>query len=40
MGECIMPTQGIFTRVLRGGTVRPGDSLDILPAQPVAEAHS
>lgn len=40
MGECIMPTQGIFTRVLRGGTVRPGDSLDILPAQPVVEAHS
>jgi molybdopterin adenylyltransferase len=25
-GECIMPTQGIFTRVLKGGTIRAEDS--------------
>ena len=25
MGECIMPKQGVFTRVLRGGDIRPGD---------------
>ena len=31
MGECIMPTQGVFTRVLRGGRVRPGDALSALP---------
>lgn len=29
MGECIMPTQGVFARVLRGGSVSPGDSLEI-----------
>ncbi len=26
-GECIMPKQGIFARVTRGGTVRPGDEI-------------
>ena len=31
MGECIMPTQGVFARVLRGGRVRPGDALSALP---------
>jgi MOSC domain-containing protein YiiM len=25
MGECIMPTQGVFARVLRGGVIKPGD---------------
>ena len=25
MGECIMPKQGVFTRVLHGGDIRPGD---------------
>jgi len=29
-GECIMPTDGIFCRVLRGGVVRPGDEIDVL----------
>lgn len=24
-GECIMPTEGIFCRVLTGGTIAPGD---------------
>ena len=31
MGECIMPTQGVFARVLRGGRLRPGDTLTVLP---------
>jgi cyclic pyranopterin phosphate synthase len=26
VGECIMPTQGIFTKVLKGGTIHAGDS--------------
>lgn len=26
-GDCVMPREGIFARVLRGGTVRPGDAL-------------
>ncbi len=25
MGECIMPTEGVFARVRRGGVIRPGD---------------
>jgi len=26
-GDCVMPKEGIFARVLRGGTVRPGDAV-------------
>jgi len=29
-GECIMPTQGIFCRVLRGGRIRPGDGIELV----------
>lgn len=28
VGECIMPEQGVFARVLSGGTVQSGDSID------------
>ena len=31
MGECIMPTQGVFARVLKGGEVREGDLMTMLP---------
>ncbi len=27
MGDCIMPREGVFTRVLRGGTISVGDKL-------------
>ena len=27
MGDCIMPREGVFTRVLHGGIVRPGDTV-------------
>ena len=27
MGECIMPTQGVFATVLHGGTVKAGDEM-------------
>lgn len=27
MGECIMPTNGIFARVLKGGTLKTGDDI-------------
>jgi MOSC domain-containing protein YiiM len=27
VGKCIMPKEGVFARVLRGGVVRPGDEL-------------
>ena len=29
MGECIMPTQGVFARVLRGGSVKVGDVMEL-----------
>jgi len=27
VGQCIMPTEGVFARVLRGGSIRPGDEV-------------
>jgi len=30
VGECIMPTEGIFARVIKGGTVKAGDNLQVL----------
>ncbi|MGD8775036.1 MAG: MOSC domain-containing protein [Syntrophobacterales bacterium] len=33
VGDCVMPREGIFARVLRGGTIKPGDEISIiLPA--------
>ena len=29
MGDCIMPREGVFTKVLHGGIIRPGDELVI-----------
>lgn len=29
MGDCIMPREGVFCRVIEGGTLRPGDAMDI-----------
>jgi MOSC domain-containing protein YiiM len=28
-GDCIMPKEGIFARVLKGGKIRPGDMIAI-----------
>ena len=28
VGKCVMPTEGIFAVVLKGGTVKPGDTLE------------
>lgn len=30
MGDCIMPREGVFARVLHGGTIAVGDELEIL----------
>jgi len=31
VGDCIMPRQGLFARVVAGGAVRPGDAVERLP---------
>lgn len=30
VGMCIMPTEGIFVKVLKGGEIKPGDPIKIL----------
>ena len=34
MGDCIMPREGVFARVLRGGVIRTGDELVLLEKAP------
>jgi MOSC domain-containing protein YiiM len=29
-GDCVMPKEGIFAKVLRGGVVKPGDAVEVL----------
>ena len=29
-GDCVMPKEGIFARVVRGGVVRPHDAIEVL----------
>ena len=29
-GDCVMPTEGIFARVVKGGVLKPGDEICIL----------
>ena len=33
MGDCIMPREGVFARVLRGGTISAGDELIVKEVQ-------
>lgn len=33
VGDCIMPREGVFARVLHGGMIRPGDTMQIVPRQ-------
>lgn len=28
-GDCVMPKEGIFVKVLKGGTIRPGDVIEV-----------
>ena len=30
MGECIMPHEGVFTKVIKGGTITPGTTINVL----------
>lgn len=34
VGKCVMPTEGIFAVVVKEGTVRAGDEIEILEAKP------
>ena len=34
MGDCIMPREGVFARVITGGPVRVGDEVEMIPADP------
>ena len=31
VGDCIMPREGVFARVLEGGTIRTGDTMELVP---------
>lgn len=30
VGDCVMPREGIFARVLKGGVVKPGDVIEVI----------
>lgn len=30
MGDCIMPREGVFARVIHGGTIKAGDEMEII----------
>lgn len=32
VGDCIMPREGVFTRVLHAGTIAVGDKMEIVPS--------
>lgn len=29
VGKCIMPVEGIFAKVIKGGTIKPGDPIEV-----------
>ncbi|MFC1816230.1 MOSC domain-containing protein [Thermodesulfobacteriota bacterium] len=33
-GDCIMPREGVFARVIEGGVIRCGDKVEILSSEP------
>ena len=34
MGDCIMPREGVFTKVIKGGMIKKGDTVEMLPLDP------
>lgn len=34
VGDCIMPREGVFTAVIEGGTVKAGDEIELIEADP------
>jgi molybdopterin adenylyltransferase len=39
VGDCVMPREGVFARVIRGGTVRSGDSVELVMASVTAQSE-
>ncbi len=33
MGDCIMPREGVFCKVITGGRIAPGDAIDIITSR-------
>jgi MOSC domain-containing protein YiiM len=33
VGDCVMPREGVFARVVQGGVVSPGDAIELLNVQ-------
>ncbi len=33
VGNCVMPTEGIFAKVLQGGIIKPGESIKLIQKQ-------
>lgn len=29
-GDCVMPREGVFAEVIKGGTIRPGDGIEVI----------
>jgi MOSC domain-containing protein YiiM len=40
VGDCVMPREGIFVRVLQGGTLQAGDAIEVLADAPAAQADA
>ncbi len=41
VGDCVMPREGIFARVISGGEIQPGDAIAVLgPGEPEASEPS
>jgi MOSC domain-containing protein YiiM len=40
VGDCVMPREGIFVRVLQGGTLLPGDPIEVLADVSAAQADA
>ena len=36
VGTCVMPLEGVFARIMKGGEVQAGDSLTVVTTQPAA----
>ena len=39
MGDCIMPREGVFCKVIKGGRVCAGDSFDTIGKAPAASSY-